>query len=303
VAADHVIPVIDLFAGPGGLGEGFSALGRDEGKRRFSIRLSIEKDAIAHQTLELRAFFRQFPYGLAPNEYYQYLRGESARQALFQALPKQAAAAAHEAWKAELGVINTDEVRGRIEQALGGTKHWVLIGGPPCQAYSLVGRSRNKGIAGYTLATDPKVRLYFQYLQILADFWPAVFVMENVKGLLSAQIDGEHIFDEIQRDLKEPGEALEARGGEPREKKRHRYELHPLVQPEPGLFKSAPDFLIRSEQYGIPQARHRVIVIGVRDDISGDRPLSRPSSLTVQDMLHDVSNLLTRRSDTQRIAA
>ena len=52
------IPVVDLFAGPGGLGEGFSALGRTEGSPRFKIHLSIEKDAMAHQTLELRAFFR-----------------------------------------------------------------------------------------------------------------------------------------------------------------------------------------------------------------------------------------------------
>ena len=49
------IPIIDLFAGPGGLGEGFSALGRPAGIPRFSLRLSIEKNPIAHQTLELRA--------------------------------------------------------------------------------------------------------------------------------------------------------------------------------------------------------------------------------------------------------
>src|SRR5882724_5435033 len=55
------IPVIDLFAGPGGLGEGFAALGRPQGKPCFAIGLSIEKDPIAHQTLQLRAFFRQFP--------------------------------------------------------------------------------------------------------------------------------------------------------------------------------------------------------------------------------------------------
>jgi DNA (cytosine-5)-methyltransferase 1 len=287
---DRPIPVIDLFAGPGGLGEGFCSLGRPEGTPRFAIRLSIEKDCIAHRTLELRAFFRQFPHGLAPNEYYRYLRGQLTREELFQALPKQAAAATHEAWQAELGVVDTEEVRARIERALGGTENWVLIGGPPCQAYSLVGRSRNKGIAGYALATDPKVRLYLQYLQIIANFWPAVFVMENVKGLLSAQIDGEHIFDEIQRDLKEPGEALEPRGGKAREKKRHSYELHSLVQPEPGLFKSAPEFLIRSEQYGIPQARHRVIVVGVRDDLKGKvLPLLRPDAApSVEQMLQDL---------------
>ena len=54
------IPIIDLFAGPGGLGEGFASL-RCRLRPLFKIGLSIEKDFFAHQTLELRAFFRQFP--------------------------------------------------------------------------------------------------------------------------------------------------------------------------------------------------------------------------------------------------
>ena len=59
-----MIPVIDVFAGPGGLGEGFSAL-RDSrsGLPIFKIALSIEKDHVAHLTLRLRSFFRQFPDG------------------------------------------------------------------------------------------------------------------------------------------------------------------------------------------------------------------------------------------------
>jgi DNA (cytosine-5)-methyltransferase 1 len=60
MGADDVIPVIDLFAGPGGLGEGFSAPPEEGAVPRFKIRLSIEKDATAHQTLELRALYRQF---------------------------------------------------------------------------------------------------------------------------------------------------------------------------------------------------------------------------------------------------
>src|SRR5260221_7636912 len=84
VPPDPPIPVIDLFAGPGGLGEGFSALGQPEGRPRFSVQLSIEKDAIAHQTLELRAFFRQFPHGGAPKIYYDYVRGQVTRLELYR---------------------------------------------------------------------------------------------------------------------------------------------------------------------------------------------------------------------------
>ena len=55
-----MIPIIDIFAGPGGLGEGFSSLVNDANERAFKIKLSIEKEPHAHRTLQLRAFFRQF---------------------------------------------------------------------------------------------------------------------------------------------------------------------------------------------------------------------------------------------------
>ena len=109
------IPVIDLFAGPGGLAEGFAALGRADltqhsaprtqhsASPRFRIALSIEKDALAHQTLELRAFYRQFAKGETPQEYYEHLRGNLSRQELFAAWPVAAANATREAWHAELG--------------------------------------------------------------------------------------------------------------------------------------------------------------------------------------------------------
>ena len=79
-----------MFAGPGGLGEGFSALGRREGRPKFKIKLSIEKDPVAHQTLELRAFFRQFEHGHAPENYYEFLRGRLTRRELFEAWPAAA---------------------------------------------------------------------------------------------------------------------------------------------------------------------------------------------------------------------
>lgn len=77
---EQQIPVIDLFAGPGGLGEGFSAYGRKEPP--FKIGLSVEKDPFAHKTLELRAFYRNFS-GKVPKEYYQFLRGKRGRVILF----------------------------------------------------------------------------------------------------------------------------------------------------------------------------------------------------------------------------
>src|SRR5437899_2053792 len=136
------IPVIDIFAGPGGLGEGFSSY-RDSKKRcPFRIALSIEKHPRAHATLELRSFFRQFRGKRVPNTYYRFLRGEITREALFAAHPQEARAAANEAWQAELGSTPLAVVRKRIRKALAGRAPWILIGGPPCQAYSVAGRSR-----------------------------------------------------------------------------------------------------------------------------------------------------------------
>ncbi len=77
------IPVIDLFAGPGGLGEGFSSLTDADGRRRFEVKISIEKDEIAHKTLSLRALFRSFPDGKVPDCYYDYVRGKITREQLF----------------------------------------------------------------------------------------------------------------------------------------------------------------------------------------------------------------------------
>jgi DNA (cytosine-5)-methyltransferase 1 len=71
---EKAIPIIDLFAGPGGLGEGFSAFRARDGKQPFRVALSIEKDPYAHSTLTLRSFLRQFEPGNAPAAYYDYLR-------------------------------------------------------------------------------------------------------------------------------------------------------------------------------------------------------------------------------------
>ena len=141
----------------------------------------------------------------------------------------------------------------RIEQAKKGKKDWVLIGGPPCQAYSLVGRSRVGGIG----KDDHRVYLYKEYLRIIAMYHPAVFVMENVKGLLSAELNGEKIFDWIMRDLKVPGRIF-------RGHKSPEYNIYSFVTE---TIKNDRDFLIKAEDYGIPQKRHRVILLGVRSDI------------------------------------
>src|SRR5713101_7350171 len=105
----------------------------------FRVALSIEKDPQAHTTLELRAFFREFRDKRVPAAYYRFMRGEITRQELFAAYPREALAASRGAWRAELGRAPVSDVRHRIKKALTDRgQHWVLIGGPPCQAYSVV---------------------------------------------------------------------------------------------------------------------------------------------------------------------
>jgi DNA (cytosine-5)-methyltransferase 1 len=269
------IPVIDLFAGPGGLGEGFSRSVGPDGSPAFKIRLSIEKDEHAHRTLQLRSFFRQFPHGKAPDDYYECLQGELTVNELFAKHPQAASAAQKEAWLAELGSEHTpaSEVKARITTALDGKKEWVLIGGPPCQAYSLAGRSRNRGIKNYTLEGDPKHNLYTEYLRIIADHWPTVFVMENVPGLLSARVSNQGMFERILGDLEAPRSALQFGAGE----RSHRYSLYSLVRGRTTVQLRPSDFVVKAELYGVPQARRRVIIVGVRDDV-GDMapPLLQP---------------------------
>ena len=275
------IPVIDLFAGPGGLGEGFSSLLTDTGERVFKIGLSIEKDEHAHRTLELRAFFRQFPHGKAPDAYYDFLRGKVKREELFAQSPTEASDASYEAWLAELGHKSTpdDLVDRRIRGALGGVEKWILIGGPPCQAYSLVGRSRiigGEGMAKYE--GDPRHELYRQYLRILAVHRPPVFVMENVKGLLSATVKKERVFERILADLHYP---LAAAGLGKRDDLHYRF--YPLVATAGELLGhfEAEDFVIHCEDFGIPQARHRIIILGLRSDWQRKPDLLKPGKATV----------------------
>lgn len=185
------IPVIDLFAGPGGLCEGFASLTKGE-SRCFEIRVSIEKDPVAHKTLSLRALFRSFPVGKVPAAYYQYIRGEISREQLESdpAVIPYVKKSYAEARCAELGKNDHREIDSWIRGGLAGAKEWVLIGGPPCQAYSIVGRSRMRGSNPKEFESDKRHFLYKEYLRIIKEFSPSVFVMENVKGMLTSQHSG-----------------------------------------------------------------------------------------------------------------
>lgn len=295
------IPVIDLFAGPGGLAEGFSAEVDSEGQHAFQVLLSLEKDFYAHRTLEMRAFVRQFQSAKVPDEYYDYIAGAVTRASLFEKHLEQAAKAKDEAWLVEVGSSKDidEEVDRRIRKALGGKRDWLLIGGPPCQAYSLVGRSRIRGESEEKYQNDHRHFLYREYLAILARNKPAAFVMENVKGLLSTRMEGALLVDKILGDLRSPAKALGyGNNGST-------YRLYSLTTNVNGggEVKDAKDFLVRAENYGVPQARHRVIIVGVRSDLKAEPTMLRArSSVSIEEAIGDLPVLrsgLSREEDSE----
>lgn len=281
--------IIDLFAGPGGLGEGFSAAGR-ETDTRMRICLSIEKEATEVRTLRLRAFLRGFDDGF-PTEYYAALNASEPLPDWSELYPTRWADACNEARRLELGQPGVFEEIAKIldktrEEHSGNT---ILIGGPPCQAYSLAGRSRNKGVADYVPEKDQRHYLYREYVEILKRLRPAVFVMENVKGMLSSRVDGGEIFERVLDDLRNAGDG---------------YSLVPLSAPRTQEQLAARDFIVRAEEHGVPQARHRVFIIGIRNDLptpEGDMPLMPAIDQDCQADVHSVlGNLPALRSGLSR---
>lgn len=306
------IPIIDLFAGPGGLGEGFTSAVAKKNNWVFKIALSIEKDGFAHKTLTLRSFLRQFPFKELPQEYYQFVRGEITDvEELYKLYPKQTAAAKHEAWKFSLGdPKDHDLIDERIKEALKGEKNFLLIGGPPCQAYSLVGRARRQEKEGLN-KEDERVYLYREYYRILAVHQPAVFIMENVKGLLSSKVENESVFNQLLNDLKNPVESYRKLHGKRKlPQSKYRYRIYSLVKKHKAinLFEQGfepSDFIIRTEEYGIPQTRHRVILLGIREDIKAEPEILEPAArlISVADVLKGMPPLrsgLSKQKDGKR---
>ena len=290
------VPLIDLFSGPGGLAEGFTSIGDHADASRFRVALSIEMDPAAYLTLRLRAFLRNFRSDLPP-EYYDYLNGKQSEDPDWSVLyPEYWTKACDETRCLQLGTAEAELVlRRRIRKLRKAHRgRTLLLGGPPCQSYSLAGRVRNAGKPGYDPNKDERQSLYLEYAKALRLLRPAVAVMENVRGILSARHHGRPVFPKIMDSLRHAGA-------------KDQYQLFALTPDVDGrLWRGElepEDFLVRAEQHGVPQTRHRVFVICIRRDVANALPEEALPSLkpckttvNVEDVIGNMPVLRSRLS-------
>src|SRR5262249_22425540 len=166
---------------------------------------------------------------------------------------------------------------------------------PPCQAYSLAGRVKIRGEIGVRFERDRRHFLYREYLHIVRTFHPPLFVMENVKGLLSSSTSAKRKKNKSEKEKSKAGETfrrilrdLEAEG----------YTVHSFVTKRAANGKLQPtDYVIESESHGIPQARHRVILLGIRKGIDrGAALLKTAKTIAIESAIADLPRLRSRIS-------
>ena len=255
--------IVDLFAGPGGLVEGFASLDVG-GHAPFRIGISVEKEASAHRTLTLRAFLRshQARHGTLPQAFIDFHAGLIPEPDWSEV---DASAWQHATAEAQCLELGTEPAAAAIDHAIGALRQdfddTILIGGPPCQAYSLVGRARAKGKVGYVPEEDERHYLFREYIRVLDRLRPAAFVMENVKGMLSSTVESRLVFEMLMEDLASLGTG-----------QGHHYEMRAIrVADGRASLQEAEqpsDFIVRAEEFGVPQRRHRVIIVGIRSDLA-----------------------------------
>ncbi|MGO4673325.1 DNA cytosine methyltransferase [Bosea sp. 2YAB26] len=288
--------IVDLFAGPGGLGEGFASLVKD-GHTPFRIGISVEKEQSAHRTLTLRSFLREYQArnDTLPDQFLKFHAG-LVPEPDWSAIDAGAwRIAVEEARALELG---SDAAAAVIDCAItklqGSFEDTILIGGPPCQAYSLVGRARARGKVGYVPERDERHYLFREYIRVLDKLRPAAFVMENVKGMLSSTVESRHVFEMLMEDLASLGAGHS-----------HHYELRAIrcADGRASLREAAQpsDFIVRAEDFGVPQRRHRVIIVGIRSDLAGGANLAeRPVSNEARKVRDAIGKMPALRSGLSR---
>lgn len=219
---------IDLFAGAGGLSEGFIRAG-------FKPIAHVEMNKDACDTIKTRTAYHWLKENKKTRIYNEYLKSETKnKEELWENVPEHLI---NSVINKEISEITLPEIFRTIDKELNGNKVDLIIGGPPCQAYSIVGRARKD------MESDPRNHLYKHYVKFLEKYNPNMFVFENVPGILSAK-NGEYL-SKIFKAVRNIG-----------------YEV--AIPPKNNL--NAKDF-------GVLQDRKRVIIIGWKKELNLQYPV------------------------------
>lgn len=243
---------MELFAGAGGLAEGFIRAG-------FTPIAHIEMDKYASLTTKTRLVYHYLKREHKLSAYVKYLKGQMSRDELYSYLPEAySSLIINEEIKRENLAVLFEKIEDNLMR-LGLKKIKVIAGGPPCQAYSLVGRARDP----YSMENDPRNYLYKLYAKFLKKFKPEVFVFENVPGLLSAGKG--NLWKDVKKHFEDSGYVVDYK-------------------------------ILNAYDFGVLQSRERVIVIGWKKELNFHYPeFKKNEKITnykVRDILVDLPSLL-----------
>lgn len=243
------INFLDLFAGCGGLSEGFIRAG-------FKPIAHIEMDLAASNSLKTRMCYHWLKQNNKFNIYLDYLNKKISRDKLYSSVPTEVI---DSVINEEISKANLKELFKKVDSKLGEHKLKLIIGGPPCQAYSLIGRSCDKN----NMLNDKRNYLYKHYAEFLKRYKPEYFVFENVTGLLSAKDpDGNKHYENMLKLFKKIGYECECK-------------------------------VLNAREYGVPQNRKRVIILGNYENSKKlDLELkNNPCEITINDLFADLPEI------------
>jgi DNA (cytosine-5)-methyltransferase 1 len=240
---------VDLFAGCGGISEGFHQAG-------FESVAQVEMHPPACETLRTRQMFFELKKHHKTRIYQEYVEGKISREQIFAEYPEIEKKVNLRVLEKELSEKTLPSVIDQIKNSL--TYHDadgvdVFLGGPPCQPYSIINRvwakkNRENG------KSDERNYLYTYYLELLKEFHPDVFVYENVPGLFSTMYNGEKIFSRLLKDFSDLSPS------------------YVIIPPLEKVSKKPHDYILNAVNFGVPQNRKRLILIGFREGLERRNP-------------------------------
>ena len=246
---------LDLFAGAGGLSEGFIQAG-------FEPVAHIESNKAACFTLRTRMAYHWLKDRNRIELYAYYLNGNLRRPDFYEQIPERVI---RSVINAEIGNETLPYIFRQVDTLLDNCRLDLIVGGPPCQAYSLIGRSRDLN----RMKGDVRNYLYHYYAEFLKRYKPLYFVFENVGGLLSARDrNGGLYFDAMRSLFNECGYQTDYR-------------------------------TLSAEDYGVLQKRKRIILVGRRGKTTGfyPEPDKWNPSVSVRDIFCDLPTIAAGEGD------